>query len=573
MSTAAPGAARPRCLLLSDFNVQPLANQLAAVDGHAMPDVDVGGFGQVAQALANPDDPAWRPQPDCTLAWTRPQAMAPAFAALLTGEACDNAALMRDVDAYAALLAAASHRTGLLLVPTWVAPDAGRGAGPLDWRDGHGIQLALARMNLRLAERLQDRPNVHLLDASRWMMAAGAQAWSPRLWFMAKVPWAPAVFAAAAADVHAALRALQGRTRKLLVLDLDDTLWGGVVGDVGWDRLVLGGHDHAGEAFAAFQDGLRALSRQGVVLALASKNTESVALEAIDRHPEMRLRRDDFAAWRIDWSDKAANIADIARELRLGLDAVVFIDDNPVERARVRQALPDVLVPEWPRDPMLYAQALRALDAFDALQRTGEDAGRASAYQAERSRASARSGLADMDAWLSHLDTRVVVEPLSASNLQRAAQLLNKTNQMNLRTRRMDAERLAAWAAMPGHRTWTFRVGDRFGDSGLTGIASLSLADGTAFVEDFVLSCRVMGRRVEDAMLAWLAGQSRALGASRLVADCLPTDRNAPCLAMLQASVLDGRDAPGFAFDVDQPCPVPDAITLLEPEHQEAMDT
>lgn len=568
---APPDASRPpRCLLLSGFNTQPLANQLG--NGDRL-EVASGDFGQVAQVLADAGHPAWRPLPDCTVAWTRPQDVSPEFAGLLAGRPCDTGTLLAEVDAWAALLVSASGRTRLLLVPSWVAPDSGRGAGPLEWRDGHGIQLALARMNLRLAERLQDCHGAHLLDAQRWMLAAGERAWSPKLWFMAKVPYAPPVYAAAAADIRAALRALQGRTRKLLVLDLDDTLWGGVVGDLGWEQLVLGGHDHAGEAFAAFQEDIKALSRRGIVLALASKNTEAVALEAIDRHPEMRLRRRDFAAWRIDWSDKAANIAAIARELRLGLDSVVFIDDNPVERERVRSALPEVLVPDWPRDPMLYAQALRALDCFDALQRTEEDAGRAGAYAEERERASARDAVGDMDAWLAHLGTRIVVEPLSEANLQRAAQLLNKTNQMNLRTRRMDAESFARWAAAPGRHAWTFRVGDRFGDSGLTGIASLSLSGGDAVVEDFVLSCRVMGRRVEEAMLAWLAKQARRLGAARLVLDYVATDRNAPCLGVLRDSALDGGSGPRFSFELRAPYPAPAAITLLEPEQQEAMDT
>src|SRR5262249_25838083 len=160
---------------------------------------------------------------------------------------------------------------------------------------------------------------------------------------LGKIAFAPEVLRLAAADVKAALRAVQGRSRKLVVLDLDDTLWGGVVGDVGWESLRLGGHDPIGEAFVEFQRALAALARRGVVLAIASKNTEAVALEAIDRPPEMVLRRRHFAGWRIDWRDKAGNILELVSELRLGLDAVVFLDDNPVERERVRGALPAVL--------------------------------------------------------------------------------------------------------------------------------------------------------------------------------------------------------------------------------------
>lgn len=564
-----PDAPQLRCLLLSDFNIEPLANHLAADARGAELQVEDGGFGQLTRVLADGGHAAWRTAPDCVVAWGQAKALSPAFARLAAGEACDPAELLADVDAYASVLRAAATRCRLLLVPAWVAPASGRGRGPLEYREGIGLQMALARMNLRLAERLQDCGNAHVLDTQRWLQLAGARAYSPKLWFMAKVPHGAEVFAAAAADIHAAIDALQGRTRKLVVLDLDDTLWGGVVGDVGWPSLVLGGHDHAGEAFVAFQDALKALARRGIVLAIASKNTEAVALEAVDHHPEMRLRREDFAAWRINWSDKAANIADLAAELRLGLQSVVFIDDNPVERARVAEALPEVLVPAWPREPMLYAQALRALDCFDTLQHTAEDVDRVRAYADERERRDARATVGDMDAWLRDLDTRVTIEPLSPANLQRAAQLLNKTNQMNLSTRRMAAPEFAAWAARPGHHAWTVRVSDRFGDSGLTGIATLALRDGEAVVVDFVLSCRVMGRQVEDAMLGWLAGQAQQRGAARLVVAFEATTRNQPCLELLLRSPLDAADAPRFRFDTRAAWPLPASVTLVEADRVE----
>ncbi|MEN1939583.1 HAD-IIIC family phosphatase [Luteimonas sp. MJ246] len=561
-----------RCLLLSDFNTQVLANHLAADGGDLQLAVDCADYGQVAQVLADPGHGAWQTRPDCTVAWARAAAVSPAFGRLLAGDRCQTDALLADVDAYAALLVAAAEHCRMLLAPAWVAPASGRGRGPLEYRDGHGIQIALARMNVRLSEQLQGCDNVLVLDAQRWLLAGGERAHSPKMWFMGKVPYGAEVFAAAAADIRAALRALQGRSRKLVVVDLDNTLWGGVVGDVGWQALALGGHHHAGEAFAAFQEELRLLKQRGVVLAIASKNTEAVALEAIDQHPEMRLRRGDFAGWRINWADKAANIADLAAELRLGLDSVVFIDDNPVERERVRSALPEVLVPDWPRDPMLYAHALRGMDCFDALHFTAEDADRADAYARERVRRDARARVGDLASWLRGLGTRVTVEPLSAANLQRAAQLLNKTNQMNLRTRRMAATEFADWAAMPGHHAWTFRVDDRFGDSGLTGIASLAIDGTDAVVADFVLSCRVMGRQIEEAMLAWLLAQALRLGAGRVVADFVASDRNQPCLDVFMRSVPDACDAPRFTFDTGRPCPIPESITLLEPDRVEEVD-
>ena len=197
--------------------------------------------------------------------------------------------------------------------------------------------------------------------------------------------------------------------------------------------LRLGGHDAAGEAFVAFQRALKALQRRGVVLAIVSKNEESVALEAIDRHAEMALRREDFVGWRINWSDKAANIADLAASVNVGLQSVVFVDDNPHERARVRAALPEVLVPDWPEDPTQFVRALTALRCFDTAAVTAR---RPRPHGDVRRRTAARRRCApsgSLDEWLRDLEMVVRVEPLHAGNLARATQLLNKTNQMNLR--------------------------------------------------------------------------------------------------------------------------------------------
>ena len=256
-------------------------------------------------------------------------------------------------------------------------------------------------------------------------------------------------------------------------MDLDDTLWGGIVGDDGWQNLSLGGHDAIGEAFVDFQKELKALSRRGVLLAIVSKNDEAIALEAIDKHPEMLLRREDFVAWRINWTK--ANLEELVRGVNLGLDSAVFIDDNLSERARVRETLSEVLVPDWPEDKTQYVTALRALNCFNAVSVTEEDRSRTSSYVAERERQGSLNAVGSLDEWLQTLGLVVEVEELSSLNLPRAVQLLNKTNQMNLQTRRMPEGEIAAWSQESGCKVWTFRVKDRFSDYGLTGLASLKI--------------------------------------------------------------------------------------------------
>jgi FkbH-like protein len=419
-------------------------------------------------------------------------------------------------------------------------------------------------MNLALMQCMEDSSNVYVLDADAWLRSIGAKAYAPKLDLIAKAPFAPAVFQAAAATIRSALDALDGTARKLVVVDLDNTLWGGVVGDDGPAGLRLGGHDHVGEAYVNFQRALLALTHRGVQLAIVSKNEERIALDAIDSHPEMILRRDRFAGWRINWNDKAGNIAELASELRLGLQSFVFIDDNPVERARVSTALPEVLVPDWPTDPSLYASTLEALDCFDVPQITEEDFARTAAQAAERHRQASLAGVSATSVadWLASLETRVHVEALSIGNLPRVTQLFNKTNQMNLATRRLSAAEIEAWSRVPGRHMWAIRVRDRFGDSGLTGVISIEIEGRIARVVDLILSCRVMGRHVEYAMLHLASSFAWTHGVDQLQVEYRRTDRNAPCRQVLEASELEQRSDDVFVWVGDQPYALPASIAL-----------
>jgi FkbH-like protein len=552
-----------RCLLVSDFTVAGLAALLE--DDETPPAVAAGvaPAGPVARTLL--DLAAENQRFDALVVWTRPEAVVPAFGDVLAFRPVAPDKLMGQVDEFAGVVKEAARHVGCVLIPSWVVSPAHRGLGLLDLRPGQGVADALRRMNLRLCDALADAPSVFVLDASRWLAAAGPSAVNPRLWFMGKVPFAAPVFAEAARDVKAALAALRGQARRLVVLDLDGTLWGGTVGESGWPGLRLGGHDPLGEAFVAFQSALQALTRRGVLLAIASKNDEAVALEAIDRHPEMRLRRDDFAGWRIGWGDKAEAVAALAEELRLGLSSVVFVDDSPLERGRVRETLPEVLVPEWPAVPLLYTDALRGLRCFDVPALTAEDADRARMYAEERQRREERgAGEMDLESWLATLGVEVESEELGERNLPRSVQLLNKTNQFNLATRRLSAEELVAWAR-EGNRVWAFRVRDRFGDSGLSGLASLALQGSRAVIVDFLLSCRVMGRRVEESMLWWLVRCARSAGAREVAATYRPTTRNRPCLEFWQRSGFAREGGDCFTWDPRAEYPMPGTVRFVAP--------
>lgn len=521
-------------LLVTDFNADVLANYLAGADGLPEMEVTAPAFNQVIPVLMDPDASSAQGK-DFLLIWTQPERIFDSFRRFLEFEKVPLEDILAEVDHFCRLINLWEKKVSSIFVATWMLPPFHHKSNILqDMKIQNGLSYVLMKMNARLIENTADSRSVHILNARSWVEAVGRNAFNPKLWYMGKIPFDPLVFKEAATDVKAALRGIRGLNRKLIVLDLDDTLWGGIVGDDGWENLRLGGHDPLGEAFVDFQQALKLLKRQGILLAIVSKNEEFVALEAIRRHPEMVLKEEDFAGWKINWKDKAQNIAELTAELNLGLSSVVFIDDNSLEQARVREILPEVLVPAWPQDKMLSRKSLQSLGCFDNPHITSEDLTRSAMYAQERSRKEALINVGSPEEWLKSLDIKVKVAPFSRADLSRTAQLLNKTNQMNLSTRRMTEAELEAWADDPLRKLWTFRVSDKFGDSGLTGIASLEINGPIGRIEDFILSCRVFGRKVEDLMLSIVHSHAKKCGVKLLQAKYLPTPKNKPCLEFLQ---------------------------------------
>jgi len=549
------------CLLVSDANIAPLAGYLR--NDMESPQVQVieAPYGIVEPVFLSEHEIWSRVDGDtAALVWTRPHMAVPALAQLEFGRAVSREELASGVDRFVELLLAKRDRLSALLLPLWTLPPTARNRGAGDLKRG-GCQWAVQQMNARLVSLAEDSALIHLLDTHSMLASCAERVYDAKLWHMGKIPFANSVFRRSVGEVKAVLRALTGRAKKLIVLDLDDTLWGGSVGEVGWEQIRLGGHDYVGEAFVAFQQALKGLSSRGIILALASRNEERLALEAIDSHPDMVLRRDDFVAWQIHWGDKATSVASLAAELNIGLSEVVFIDDHPAERARVREALPEVMVPEWPEDPALYADALAELRAFDALELSGEDGRRGALYAEERKRSASLREVESLEVWLESLELVVTAKKLMSDDLGRAAQLLNKTNQMNLRTRRMTEDQLASWAEAEGREVWTVRVADRFGDAGLCGLLGLKGREGRGDVTDYVLSCRVMGRGVEEALLYVATVRAQANGWSSLQVEILPTEKNKPCRAVLERLLAEGKRGEN-SWDLEGVFPLPQHVDM-----------
>ena len=498
---------------------------------------------------------------EVAVVWSLPETMLPSYKMSMSGKPVVVEDVHADVDTFVSLLREASSNFETLLVVTWQTQAWRRGGGLLACRQG-GPSWVLSLANSYLMESLGLEKSIFVLDSSRWVAAIGPSAFNDDIWYSGKLAYTDGVLELAAADVRAAAERVRNAPRKLLVLDLDNTLWGGIVGDDGLAGLSLGGHDAEGEAFVDFQAEVLALKGRGVLLAVASKNEESTALEAIDAHPEMKIRSSDLSAWRINWGDKAASISEIAADLNLGLNAVTFIDDNPHERARIREALPDVLVPEWPSRPTHYVRALQNLTCFDMVNVTDEDRRRSEMYAAERERISSRELSSSLTDWLANLDIVVTQGVLSSENVLRATQLLNKTNQFNLKTRRMTDSEFLTWSSASNHFVLTATVSDRLGDAGLTGLVSFEIIGARAVVVDLVLSCRVMGRGIEDGLLSMAARVARDVGALTMELTLIPTAKNQPTQAFLDRLHIP-EDGPGtYLGSIEHFLLPPDHLTI-----------
>ncbi|MGH7579953.1 MAG: HAD-IIIC family phosphatase, partial [Gemmatimonadales bacterium] len=356
-----------------------------------------------------------------------------------------------------------------------------------------------------------------------------------------------------------ALAAL-GKATKCIVLDLDNTLWGGVLGEDGPAGIALG-PQWPGSEFVDFQRELLDLQRQGILLALCSKNNEAEVLEVLRTHPSMLIREAHLAASRINWEDKATNIRSLAQELNIGVDHMLLIDDSPHERAWVRDQIPQLRVPDLPTDPSQYANWVGSLPSLIVLRQTAEDQQRTRQYQESRTREVYRGSVGSLEDFLRGLGLRVEIGLVGEETMGRVVQLLAKTNQFNLTTRRHDESTIRRQVTEGGWRVYTLRVADRFGDFGLTGIAIVESSADAWHVESFLLSCRVIGKSVETALLARIAEDARAAGAAMLSADFIDSGRNQVASTFLSRHGFTVEDGGRWVRSLEQEGPAwPDWI-------------
>jgi FkbH-like protein len=520
-----------RVAILRSFTVEPVVPLLRAMGflGGLDLTVQVGDFNTYAQEILDPSSRLYEFAPDIAILAVQTADIAPALwesFADLDAQAAE-AQVEQTVNTFRQLVSRFRDKSKaqLLIHTLQLPPDAA--AGVLDAQSQAGQTAAIDKINHALAQIARDHNNVYLLDLNALIARRGwDHFYDPRKHLTVGMPIAANELIHLARTWLRYLHPMTGKVCKVLAIDLDNTLWGGVIGEDGMEGIKLGA-GYPGAAYRNLQRVMLDLYRRGILLAVCSKNNPPEATEAIEKHPGMLLRPDQFAALRINWQDKGTNLRELAKDLNLGIDSIAFIDDNPVEREWVRGQVPEVTIIDLPEDPMGFADALRQAPVFERLKLSEEDRSRGQYYAQDRMRDELQQTTGSLEDFYKSLAMVVDIEPVTKSNLARAAQLTQKTNQFNMTTRRYTEEQVAAMTP-PVWRTYTIRVKDRFGDNGIVGLALVKLESDICRIDTFLLSCRVIGRTVETAFLATIAHDAIHAGASKLVGEFLPTKKNAP---------------------------------------------
>jgi FkbH-like protein len=481
-------------------------------------------YGLLRQEILDPSSDLYRFKPDFIfLAVTRRDLGA--LPALSDSPEAVEAAVDAAASEWEGLWRVAHERLGCQIIQNNFDAPPWRVFGNLEGSFASAPGAFIDRVNRELCRRAPGWVSIHDLDG----LAANIGRWNwgdERFFHLAKLPCAPEHLTPYAHKVAVLIAARLGRSRKCLVLDLDNTLWGGVIGDDGLAGINIGQGDAIGEAFVAFQRYAKALAERGVILAVCSKNEDANAREPFEKHSDMVLRLEDISCFVANWEDKAANMRRIAQELNIGLDALVFVDDNPAERAIVRQLVPEVAVPELPADPADYVRAVEQHRYFEAISLGAEDFQRTDMYRANAQRRETASNIGDLDEFLRSLNMRAWIGPVGDVELDRTVQLIGKSNQFNLTTRRHSAGDVERMRSSKDWVTRFVKLEDKFGDNGLISVL-LAREEGSALVIDtWLMSCRVLKRGVESFLLNNIAAAARERGLTELVGEYIPTAKN-----------------------------------------------
>lgn len=556
-----------RIAFLRSFTVEPALPILRSAAFEAGIDLTchVGDFGAYSQDILTPSSPLYAFGANAVVLAVQSRDAAPAlwgnFPRLTPAQV--DAEIEETANRLVGLVRTLRGRTDAAIVVHNLQVPACPTAGVLDAQLTCGQRDAFREINRLVAAEVRKLHHAYILDYDALVARFGDGPYhDDRLWLTSRLPVATSHLPALAKEWMKFLHPLSGQIAKVLAVDLDNTLWGGVIGEDGMTGIQIG-PEHPGAHYQAVQRTLLDLKARGVVLAVCSKNNPADALEAIDRHPGMLLRSSDFAVLRMNWEEKAANLQLIARELNVGIDAVALLDDNPAERRWVRSQLPQCPVLELPADCAGYARAIRDWPVFERLRLTNEDLVRTESYTQDRQRHDLMSDAATLEDFYRQLKIVVSIEPMSPATLARVAQLTQKTNQFNLTTKRYTEQQLTELSSSHEWRIYTLSSSDRFGPNGLVALAIVQAPPpGREWeIDTLLMSCRVIGRTIETALLAALCEAARSAGATTISGWFIPTIKNAPAAGLYEShgftKVASDGDRTRWSLEIgDQATPI-----------------
>lgn len=532
LEAVSPGVLPFRLGVLSTFTVESLRAPLRALGLAQGFDFSLyfGGFGQLEQEVMAAGSGLGQHEPQAIVFAWQLRDLSPALAERfldLSGDEVEGE--VQSVLSRVRMLIEQTRRNigrAAILVHAFVPPEEAP-LGVIDFGHEGGLRRVVDALNSGLCALAGSFDSTYVVDCPGLARRCGSDWFSAAHWYTARAPLGAGALVELGREWVKFVRAIAGKTKKVLVADLDNTMWGGIVGEDGFDGIKIG-TEYPGNAFRAFQLELKQFARRGIVLALNSKNNEADVREVFEKHEQMVLGWDDFAAKRVNWQDKVGNLKALAAELSLGIDSFVFIDDNPVEIELVQQALPEVTTVLVPEEPSELPGLLSRLGYFDSVIYSEEDRKRGEFYRAQAERSQLEQSSTDLESFYRSLDMKLFVYEVGEGQIPRVSQLTQRTNQFNMTTRRYTEADIRGFVESDEAVVRAYRLEDRFGDNGIIGVVIAKRQGGAWELDTFLLSCRVIGRKVEDAIVALLAAEAQAAGASALVGEFIPTKKNAP---------------------------------------------
>lgn len=520
-SGSAESRAEIKAAFLSSFTIDPLVDYIivesAALDIRV--DTYTGGYGQFNQQILDPDSELYKFSPDITVLMAEFSALvdnagdSQAEASSIARQAVEQIKSLAEVYK--------DNHLGILVIANFMAPPQ----WPLHILTGRETSTIKCANDI-LQQTFADDPRVQICDLNMLAAYYGfSRAVSPEMMSMARVPFSEGFMAILARKITSHFISFRGLTRKCLVLDCDNTLWGGIIGEDGIGGIALG-PDSPGREFVDFQKAILELYHQGVILAINSKNNLDDVMEVLRGHPHMLLKEKHFADIQANWNDKPSNMTEIAKELNIGIDSFVFLDDNPAERSMIRQMLPEVCTIDLPDNPCLYAQTLRQSNEFAKADLTPDDLKRGQIYAAQRQRSKAQKKCSNLNDFLKSLEMTTTIHKAKDADVKRISQLSQRTNQFNLTTKRYSESQITDMLADDSKYIYVLKLKDKFGDNGTVGLAIIAKDPANWQIDTFLMSCRVIGRGAEDALLNKILTDAASENISNVCAEYVRTAKN-----------------------------------------------